>query len=127
MLWDGKGSALFVTAKVPKGPKLRELRLEGDKPAYLQTTTEGSTVWRVGRDRPVYHPTQKPAELGARAMRNSSLAGEAVVDGFAGSGSTLVAAQQTGRHGYAIECEPAFVAVALERLAAMGLKPEREG
>ena len=127
VLWDGKGSALFVTAKVPKGPKLRELRLEGDKPAYLQTTTEGSTVWRVGRDRPVYHPTQKPAELGARAMRNSSLAGEAVVDGFAGSGSTLVAAQQTGRHGYGIECEPAFVAVALERLAGMGLKPEREG
>ena len=126
LVWDGKGEALFITAKIPKGPKLRELRLQGTEPLYLHTTTDMSTVWRLGRDRQPVHPTQKPVELAARAMRNSSLAGEVVVDGFAGSGSTLVAAQQTGRHGYAIEYEPAFVAVALERLTSLGLKPARE-
>jgi hypothetical protein len=81
VVWDGKGSALFITAKVPKGPKLRELRLEGDKPVYLHTTTEASTVWRVGRDRPVYHPTQKPAELGARAMRNAGMGLKPALEG----------------------------------------------
>jgi DNA modification methylase len=43
---------------------------------------------------------------------------------FSGSGSQLVAAQQTGRRCYAIEKSPPFVAVALERMLALGLKPK---
>ncbi len=50
--------------------------------------------------------------------------GELCYEPFSGSGSQLVAAQQTGRRCYAIEKSPPFVAVALERLAAMGLQPE---
>jgi len=82
------------------------------------------TVWNV--DRPSAspeHPTMKPPELVARAIRNSSRDGEVVMDLFLGSGTTLVACEQTGRVGYGMEIEPKYVAVALQRLADMGLEP----
>jgi DNA modification methylase len=46
-------------------------------------------------------------------------------DPFSGSGSTLVACEQLGRVGYGCEIDAGYVAVTLERLAGMGLKPER--
>jgi DNA modification methylase len=70
------------------------------------------------------HPTCKPIELIARMISNSSRNGELVFDPFAGSGSTLLAAHQLGRVGYGIEIDPRYVAVALERLSTLGLKPE---
>lgn len=82
------------------------------------------TVWNI--DRPMAspeHPTMKPVELVARAIRNSSRTGEIVLDSFLGSGTTLVAAEQTGRIGYGMEIEPKYVAVTLQRLADMGLEP----
>ncbi len=72
------------------------------------------------------HPTQKPAELIARLIRNSSTAGEIIHDPFLGSGTTLVACEQTGRRGRGIEIEPKYCAVTLDRLARMGLAPRRE-
>lgn len=66
----------------------------------------------------------KPVELVRRAIRNSSVPGAVVVDPFAGSGSTLVASEQAGRACWAIELEPKYVAVTIERLAGMGLHPE---
>jgi len=78
-------------------------------------------------DRPAaseLHPTTKPVELITRMVKNSSLPGEIVFDPFAGSGSTLVAAQQLGRIGYGCELDPAYLAVQLERLSLLGLKPE---
>lgn len=83
-----------------------------------------TSVFAVDRPkRNAEHPTMKPPELIAMMMRNSSRPGEVVIDCFSGSGSTLVAAEQTGRHGYGIELEPKYVAVAIERLAGMGLEP----
>ncbi len=73
------------------------------------------------------HPTTKPVELIGKMIANSSRPGEVVYDPFCGSGSTLVAAQQLGRIGYGIELDPGYVAVALERLSMLGLKPELEG
>jgi DNA modification methylase len=70
-----------------------------------------------------FHPTTKPVELIARMVRNSSRAGELVYDPFCGSGSTLVAAHQLSRVGYGVEVEPGYVAVALQRLADLGLEP----
>ncbi len=70
------------------------------------------------------HPTTKPVELIARMVANSSRPGELVYDPFCGSGSTLLAAHQLGRVGYGVEIDPGYVAVALERLAVLGLKPE---
>jgi DNA modification methylase len=70
------------------------------------------------------HPTTKPVELIARMIRNSSREGELVYDPFCGSGSTLLAAHQLGRIGYGVEIDPGYLAVTLERLSMLGLKPE---
>lgn len=77
-----------------------------------------TSVWLVDRpsdsDR---HPTAKPPELAMRAIANSTDEAGIVVDPFAGSGSTLVAAQRTGRTGVGCEWEPGYVAEALKWLA----------
>ena len=56
-------------------------------------------------------------------MRKHTKAGGICFEPFSGSGSQLVAAEQLGRVCHAIEIEPQFVAVALERLANLGLEP----
>lgn len=71
------------------------------------------------------HPTQKPVEVPTRAIRMSSADGGIVLDTFLGSGTTVVAAEQLGRTCYGMEIEPKYVAVTLERLAGMGLKPKK--
>jgi DNA modification methylase len=70
------------------------------------------------------HPTMKPVELVAHAIRNSSGRSQIVCDPFLGSGTTMAAAQALGRICYGMEIEPKYVAVALERTSEMGLKPE---
>jgi len=78
-------------------------------------------------DRPTVsdsHPTQKPLELVARMIQNSSQVGDVVYDPFCGSGTTLVASHQLERIGYGCELDPGYAAVALERLSALGLKPD---
>lgn len=70
------------------------------------------------------HPTSKPIELIARMIGNSTRRGELVYDPFLGGGSTIVAAHQLGRVGYGVDIDPAYVAVTLERLSVLGLKPE---
>ena len=74
------------------------------------------TVWEIPRPkRSEEHPTMKPVELVVRALENSSRPGETVYDPFAGSGTTLIAAEQTGRRGYAMELDPRYAQVAIER------------
>lgn len=70
------------------------------------------------------HATQKPCELIARMIANSSRRRELVYDPFCGSGSTLIAAHQLGRLGCGVEIAPKYVAVTLERFSLLGLKPE---
>ena len=70
------------------------------------------------------HPTCKPVELIARIIKNSSRANELIYDPFCGSGSTLLAAHQLDRVGYAAEIDSAYAAVTLERLSVLGLNPE---
>lgn len=83
------------------------------------------TVWECNRSpRNDHHPTQKPVDLAARAIRNSSNDGDIVLDLFLGGGSTMVAAEQLGRICYGMEIEPKYVAVVLERMSDMGLEPK---
>ena len=70
------------------------------------------------------HPTTKPVALIADMIQNSSRPNEIIYDPFCGSGSTLLAAAQLKRVGYGCEVDPGYVAVELERLASLGLKPE---
>lgn len=74
------------------------------------------TVWRF--DKPLankIHPTMKPIELCARGILNSSRKGEIVYEPFAGSGSTLIACEQTGRKCRAIELDPVYCDVIIKR------------
>lgn len=61
------------------------------------------------------HPTVKPVALIADAIRDVTRPGEIVIDGFMGSGSTLLAAERTKRIACGIEIEPAYVDVAIRR------------
>lgn len=61
------------------------------------------------------HPTVKPVALVADAILDSSRRGGIVFDAFAGSGTTLIAAQKTGRRGYGIEIDPHYVDTILKR------------
>lgn len=71
------------------------------------------------------HSAQKPVALVEKAIEASTDADAHVLDVFNGSGTTLVACEQTGRRGYGMEIEPKYCAVTLERLAGMGLEPVR--
>jgi len=76
-------------------------------------------VWRIERPGDSdLHPTMKPLPLIERAMDNSSQAGDIVLDLFLGSGSTLIAAERTGRVCYGMELEPKYVDVAVLRWEA---------
>lgn len=74
-----------------------------------------STIWRVDRDTDYEHPTQKPVRIPARAILNSSKAGDAVLDLFGGSGSTLIACEHTERSAYVMELDPVYVDKIIER------------
>jgi len=86
-----------------------------------------TNVWTIARpgDSPL-HPTMKPLELVERALRNSSRAGDLVLDVFLGSGTTLIAAERTGRVCYGVEIDPHYVDVAVARWEAFtGEKAEK--
>ena len=79
-----------------------------------------STVWKFPRDRisgpgESGHPTVKPVSLVERAMLNSSLPEDSVLDPFIGSGTSLIAAERLGRRCFAVEIEPRFVDLAIAR------------
>jgi DNA modification methylase len=61
------------------------------------------------------HLTEKPVELAVRAIEYSSKPGENVLDLFGGSGSTLIAAEQTGRHAFLMELDPLYCDVIVQR------------
>jgi DNA modification methylase len=72
------------------------------------------------------HPTMKPVKLIARLMRNSSQEGEAVLDLFGGSGTTMIAAEQLGRKCYMMELDPHYCDVIIARWEKLtGKKAEK--
>ncbi|NLI20762.1 MAG: DNA modification methylase [Clostridiales bacterium] len=79
-----------------------------------------SDVWDIDRPRKSdEHPTMKPVALVARAILNSSRPGASVLDLFGGSGTTLVASEQTGRQAYLMELDPRYVDVIVRRYLAL--------
>lgn len=76
-------------------------------------------VWEFPRpSKSEEHPTMKPVELVARALRNSTRTGELIYDPFLGSGSTLIAAEELGRRCYGLDLDPRYVDVAVRRWEA---------
>lgn len=74
------------------------------------------SIWRIEKpSRNADHPTMKPIKLCARAITNSSKNGDVVLDPFGGSGSTLIACEQTGRICRTIEFDPVYADVIIKR------------
>ncbi|WP_336618976.1 DNA-methyltransferase [Jeotgalibacillus sp. ET6] len=83
----------------------------------LEEVPEPSSVWEIGRGNvnDYVHPTQKPLELIAIPLKNSSKKNDIVVDLFGGSGSTLMACEQTTRECRTMELDPVFCDVIKKR------------
>ena len=100
---------------------------EGVKHYWCGARNQGD-VWTI--DKPSVndlHPTMKPVELMERAIENSSRKGETVLDPFAGSGSTVIACEGTGRCACMVEIDPRYVDVIVRRWQTYtGQKARRE-
>jgi DNA modification methylase len=99
------------------------------EPCWYAVRTKGNwtgdrkqtTLWSIpsgGQDADTVHGTQKPVECMRRPMLNNSGPGQAVYEPFLGSGTTLIAAQTSGRVCFAIELDPRYVDVAVRRWEA---------
>ena len=107
----------WIKGEIPKTLRAQVGQTAGEFP---------TTVWEVPSSEieTDAHPTSKPCRLFTLPIEMHTEPGELCYEPFSGSGSQLVAAEQTGRRCYAIEKSAPFVAVALERMAALGLRPE---
>jgi DNA modification methylase len=77
-----------------------------------------STLWSIpnrDQDAATVHGTQKPVECMRRPILNNSSPGQAVYEPFCGSGTTMIAAETTGRACHAMELDPAYVDVIVQR------------
>ena len=105
--------------------------LEGAAHVYLGPNN-ATDLWQIKKVNPqsMVHLTEKPVELAVRAMQYSSRPGENVLDLFGGSGSTLIAAEQTGRNAFLMELDPLYADVIVDRYQRFTGKPavlERTG
>jgi DNA modification methylase len=100
-----------------------ELILFGKRTAAQILDGKCGNVLQCARSGNINHPTEKPVELIVQILENTPPG--LVFDPFIGSGTTLVACEQTGRRGRGIEIEPKYCAVTLERLTGMGLDGRR--
>lgn len=90
--------------------------LDGAPRRYEVTDRSQSDLWQIDRPkRSTEHPTMKPVGLVARAIQNSSAPGDLVFDPFGGSGTTLIACEQTRRRCATIELDPRYVDVIVKR------------
>lgn len=90
----------------------------------------GTDLWHVKKVNPqsMVHLTEKPVELAVRAIQFSSKPGENVLDLFGGSGSTMIACEQTGRNAYLMEIDPLYCDVIVKRYEEFtGKKAQRLG
>lgn len=90
---------------------------EGKGSHYYCGDRSKTTVWTIGRDAQAsyVHPTQKPVALPEEAIKNSSKAGDTVLDLFGGSGSTLIACEKTGRINRSMELDARYCDVIVRR------------
>jgi DNA modification methylase len=122
-VWDLKQCIIWVKQHFVMGRQdyqwQHEPILYGWKPGAAHKFYGGrnqSTIWQI--DRPMAnreHPTMKPVALCAKAIENSSKAGDIVLDLFGGSGSTLIACEQLNRTCYTMELDPKYCDVIVRR------------
>lgn len=114
-------SELLVSPAGTRGRNALHLPLEEGEHVYVHAgDASDSDVWEISRDAlHPEHPTQKPVALAGRAIANSTLPDQVVLDPFLGSGSTLLAAERAGRRCYGMEIDPGYVDVIVRRWEAL--------
>ena len=116
-LYRSQHELVFVF-KAGTGPHINNVEL-GRHGRYRTNVWSYAGMNSFAKDRDAalaLHPTVKPVALVADAIRDCSHRKGIVLDAFAGSGTTLVAAQKTGRRGYGIELDPAYCDVIVRRM-----------
>lgn len=113
-LMGGEKSGLVFTDP-PYGYEY-QIMLVANNGCFIRGRRIGS-VWKVKKDGAgVYvHPTQKPVELAAMAIKETTDTEEIVLDLFGGSGSTLIAAEKLGRRARIMELDPKYCDVIRKR------------
>ena len=105
----------YMSQYMPKHEPVLYCHKTGQSPKWRGPTNE-VTVWEYEQPaRNEWHPTQKPVEVMARAIKNSSDQGDIILDYFGGSGSTLIACEQTHRHARLIELDPKYCDAIIKR------------
>jgi DNA modification methylase len=96
----------------------------GESPYWFGPNNE-ITVWDIDRaNANEFHPTEKPVEIYARALGNSSSKGAIVFEPFSGSGACIIACEQLNRQCRAIELDAGYVAITLQRFQdSTGIEP----
>ncbi len=105
--------------KAGTGPHINKVEL-GRHGRYRTNLWSYAGINSFGKDRDAelaLHPTVKPVKLVADAILDCSKRAGIVLDAFAGSGTTLIAAEKTGRRGYGIELDPRYCDVIVRRMA----------
>lgn len=94
------------------------LEFEGKVKGRFRENNKYSNIWNIPKpNKSEEHPTMKPVSLVARAVINSTKEGEIVYDPFLGSGTTIIACEQTNRTCYGIELDPKYCDVIRKRYA----------
>jgi len=130
MGWEDYKKKHEMILKAKNGAKKAEPILYGWNGGahYFAKDKIEADVWEASRraSATMLHPTQKPLDIVQRAIRNSSRPKEMALDPFAGSGTTLIAADREGRTARLIEMDPIFCDVIIRRYAALGAFTESE-
>ena len=128
-LYRSKHELVFVY-RVGMAPHLNmvELGKHGRNRTNVWDHVSVSSIRGSRREDLNLHPTVKPVGLVAEAIKDVTRHGDLVMDLFLGSGTTLLAAERTGRRFRGLEIDPGYVDVAIERWSARtGLEPHLEG
>lgn len=104
---------------------LKTVCLRADNVEAVDTEEVNSVIHVDKPTRNAEHPTMKPIALCAKCIKNSCQQGDAVLDLFGGSGSTLIACEQINRQCYSMELDPVYCDVIVKRWEALtGRKAE---
>ena len=122
--WKDGAAHYFVddrtqaTVLEDKGLDIDHMKKEEMKALLHELLEEKISTTVIEENKPARseeHPTMKPLKLLARQIKNSSRPGENVLDIFGGSGSTLIACEQLGRHCFMVELDPRYCDVIIKR------------
>lgn len=116
IIWNKSNMVISRGDYHPKHEPCRYAVRKGKTGHYVGGRKQ-TTVWDIDKPQKseTGHSTQKPVECMKRPIENNSQPGDAVYEPFSGSGTTIIAAEMTGRRCYAIELSPAYVDVAVQR------------